>query len=106
MKVKILKRHRAYENIFKAGEVVEFTPPNTIISNVNGNKYDANELCKCFSNTCALSDVIKKVSVYIDFLNKEKDFKKDKIYFESYEDAKKWAFENLEKFHPDFINYL
>jgi hypothetical protein len=43
--------------------------------------------------------------IYIEYLNKDKNFKVDKIYFESYEKAKIWALENLEKFNPDMINF-
>jgi hypothetical protein len=41
--------------------------------------------------------------VYIDFLNKEKGFKKDRKYFKSYEEARKWALKNFDKFDPDMI---
>jgi acetolactate synthase small subunit/biotin operon repressor len=40
---------------------------------------------------------------YIDFLNKKKGFKKDRIYFNSREEAKDWAYKNLERFDPDMI---
>ena len=43
--------------------------------------------------------------VYIDFLNKEKGFKEDRIKFDSYELAVKWAKTNLEKFNHDMIKY-
>ena len=43
--------------------------------------------------------------VYIEFLNKEKGFKKDVKNFNSYEEAVKWARENFEKFNPDMIKY-
>jgi hypothetical protein len=42
---------------------------------------------------------------YIDYLNKDKNFTVDKIYFETYEKAKIWALENFEKFDPDMINF-
>lgn len=42
---------------------------------------------------------------YIKYLNKDKNFKEDKKDFKNYEDAKKWALKNFEKFNPDFINY-
>lgn len=42
---------------------------------------------------------------YIDFLNKKKGFKQDRIYFNSYEDAVKWAKANLGKFNPDVIKF-
>jgi hypothetical protein len=43
--------------------------------------------------------------VYIDFLNKKKGFKQDRIKFNSYEDAVKWAKKNFDKFNPDMIKY-
>lgn len=41
---------------------------------------------------------------YIDFLNKDKKFTPDRIYFDTYEQAKQWALQNFEKFNPDMIN--
>jgi hypothetical protein len=43
--------------------------------------------------------------VYIEFLNKEKGFKKDIKHFNSYEEAVKWAKENFDRFNPDMIQY-
>ncbi|MEI7960731.1 MAG: hypothetical protein WCI04_00185 [archaeon] len=43
--------------------------------------------------------------VYIEFLNKDKGFKKDVKHFKSYEEAVKWARENFERFNPDMIKY-
>ena len=43
--------------------------------------------------------------VYIEFLNKEKGFKKDVKNFKSYEEAVKWAKGNFEKFNPDMIKF-
>jgi GNAT superfamily N-acetyltransferase len=43
--------------------------------------------------------------VYIEFLNKEKGFKKDTKYFNSYEEAVEWGKENFDKFNPDMIKY-
>lgn len=40
---------------------------------------------------------------YIEFLNKKKNFQKDTIYFDTYEQAAKWAKDNLDNFHPDMI---
>lgn len=40
---------------------------------------------------------------YIEFLNKKKGFKKDKVYFSSYEEAIDWGRKNLETFSPDMI---
>lgn len=41
--------------------------------------------------------------VYIDFYNKKKNFKQDRKYFKSDEEAKKWALKNLQKFDIDMI---
>lgn len=43
--------------------------------------------------------------VYIDFLNKDKNFKQDRKYFKSWDDAVKWARKNFDKFSPDMIHY-
>lgn len=43
---------------------------------------------------------------YIDFLNKDKNFQKDRVTFESYEKARVWGFSNLENFNPDFIKFF
>jgi hypothetical protein len=42
-------------------------------------------------------------TIYIDYLNKDKNFTVDRIYFETYETAQIWALENFEKFDPDMI---
>ena len=42
---------------------------------------------------------------YIQYMNKDKNFKIDKIYFENYEDALILAKSNLEKFDLDMIKY-
>lgn len=43
--------------------------------------------------------------VYIEYLNKDKNFRKDRIDFENYEDAVIWAKENFDRFDPDMIKY-
>ena len=48
---------------------------------------------------------INEEKVYIDYLNKKKGFKQDRIKFNSYEAAVKWARTNFEKFDPDMIKY-
>lgn len=42
---------------------------------------------------------------FIEFLNKSKGFQKDKVYFETYEDAILWGLKNLEKFNSDMIMF-
>ena len=49
--------------------------------------------------------VIFEDGVYIDYLNKELNFKKDRISFPDYKTARLWAIDNLEKFDPDMVNY-
>jgi hypothetical protein len=62
--------------------------------------------------TTAKKTTVKKVGateseeVYIEFLNKDKNFKKDKKYFDSYEDAVKWMRANFTKSSPDMIKYV
>ena len=43
--------------------------------------------------------------VYIEFLNKDKGFKKDVKHFKSYEEAVKWGRENFDNFNSDMIHY-
>jgi hypothetical protein len=52
-----------------------------------------------------LDETLNEEKVYIDFLNKKKGFKQDRIKFNSYEDAVKWARKNFEKFSPDMIKF-
>jgi hypothetical protein len=52
-----------------------------------------------------IEGIIKEEKVYIDYLNKQKGFKQDRIKFNSYEEAVKWAKKNFEKFNPDMIKY-
>ena len=42
---------------------------------------------------------------YIEYLNKDKNFTVDKIYFNNYQDALIWAKSNLLKFNPDIIKF-
>jgi hypothetical protein len=48
---------------------------------------------------------VKEDKVYIDFLNKKKGFKQDRIKFSSYKTAVKWAKSNFDKFSHDMIKY-
>tara|TARA_R110001606_G_scaffold247229_1_gene395303 strand:+ start:470 stop:613 length:144 start_codon:yes stop_codon:yes gene_type:complete len=43
---------------------------------------------------------------YIDFLNKEKGFREDRIEFVSYALAVKWAEANFDKFSHDMIKHV
>ena len=51
------------------------------------------------------NESVNEDKVYIDYLNKQKGFKQDRIKFNSYEEAVKWARKNFEKFNPDMIKY-
>lgn len=46
-----------------------------------------------------------KERVYIEYLNKKKNYQRDIKHFDSYEDAKQWAVKNFDKFNPDMIKY-
>jgi hypothetical protein len=46
------------------------------------------------------------MKVFIDYLNKEKGFQKDRKFFKTYEAAVKWAKKNFERFDPDMIQYI
>lgn len=52
-----------------------------------------------------VKESVNEEKVYIDYLNKQKGFKQDRIKFNSYEEAVKWARKNFEKFNPDMIKY-
>jgi hypothetical protein len=52
-----------------------------------------------------IKESVNEEKVYIDYLNKQKGFKQDRIKFNSYEEAVKWARKNFEKFNPDMIKY-
>lgn len=47
-----------------------------------------------------------KYKVYIDYMNKDKNFEVDRKYFYEYRLAKKWALKNLEKFNEDMIKHI
>ncbi len=48
----------------------------------------------------------KIMTCYIDYLNKKKNFLKDRKFFNSYEDATKWGLKNIENFNRDMIFYI
>ena len=50
---------------------------------------------------------MKKEQFYIKFLNKDKNFKEDIIYFNTWDEAYSWATtDNFEKFNPDMISIV
>jgi len=46
-----------------------------------------------------------KEKVFIEYLNKDKGYKMDRKYFNSYEEAERWARMNFDKFDTDYIRY-
>ena len=64
-----------------------------------------NTVHDAMDGTDGKKEEIKEEKVYIDYLNKQKGFKQDRIKFNSYEEAVKWARKNFEKFNPDMIKY-
>ena len=49
---------------------------------------------------------VEEERVYIEYLNKDKGFKRDRIEFDSYKEAVEWGKKHFEKFNPDMINYF
>ena len=43
---------------------------------------------------------------YIEYLNKDKDFRQDSIAFNTYQKAFDWAVINISNFQLDIIKYL
>jgi len=46
-----------------------------------------------------------KEKVFIEYLNKSKGYKMDRKYFNSYQEAERWARDNFDKFDTDYIRY-
>lgn len=83
-----------------------------MVKNQKGNGLTANEYkeFKSLSLSILKSDEYTKggsVSdeVYIDYRNKDKNYKTDRKSFKSYDDAVKWARKEFESFNPDMIGY-
>jgi len=64
-----------------------------------------NSVHDTMDGTDGKKEEIKEEKVYIDYLNKQKGFKQDRVKFNSYEEAVKWARKNFEKFNSDMIKY-
>ena len=48
---------------------------------------------------------MKPIRLYIDYLNKDKQYSKDRIYFDTLNDAILWGRDNIHNFNIDFIHY-
>jgi hypothetical protein len=48
---------------------------------------------------------MKTNRLYIDYLNKDKQYSKDRIYFDNLNDAILWGRDNIHNFNIDFIHY-
>lgn len=63
MKVKIIKVHPGWNGIhegeFSVGDIVELE--KNIVTTKSGKKFDANDLCKIYSNHCSYPDIFEKV---------------------------------------------
>jgi hypothetical protein len=46
-----------------------------------------------------------KEKIFIEYLNKKKGYVMDRKYFNSYEEAERWARDNFDKFDKDYIKY-
>jgi antirestriction protein/uncharacterized protein YcfJ len=49
---------------------------------------------------------VEQERVYIEYLNKDKGFKRDRIEFDSYKEAVEWGKKHFEKFNSDMIRYF
>jgi hypothetical protein len=76
---------------------------NQIIDDLGDLGYD--EVWEVMDHFKLKIESVNEEKVYIDYLNKAKGFKQDRIKFNSYEDAVKWAKKNFDKFDPDMIKY-
>lgn len=83
---------------------------NDLLSDAKGKAkkeiLEAIELLNDLKSDEVINDTNSKNEVYIEYLNKDKNFQKDKKEFKTYQDAVDWARKNLEKFNPDMINYI
>ncbi|MBN2661932.1 MAG: hypothetical protein JXR54_11745 [Tannerellaceae bacterium] len=66
MKVKVIKVHPRYEELFSLNSETELTikggmDKDTIKSPVDNKDYRATDLCSCFSNHCAYPDIFEKL---------------------------------------------
>lgn len=43
------------------------------------------------------------MNYYIDYLSKDHNHRPERIYFETYKEAREWGRANLDNFHPDMI---
>lgn len=63
--VEIIKVHKKYEELFPLGSAVEFRKLNSgecvVKSPINGKNYDANDLCKAFSDSCTYGQCFKRI---------------------------------------------
>ena len=48
---------------------------------------------------------MKTIRLYIDYLNKDKQYSKDRIYFDTLNDAILWGRDNIHNFNMDLIHY-
>lgn len=53
-----------------------------------------------------VNNFIDNCPCYIEYLNKEKGFKRDRIEFKNEAAAESWGKKNLEKFNPDMIRLI
>ena len=46
------------------------------------------------------------MKVFIQFLNKQKNYQVDKKYFKTYENELHWGMRSIHNFHSDMIQYI
>ena len=60
MEVRAIKMHAVYAKLFPVGDIVELDG-HTVTSIRDHNEYNADEMCKCFSNHCSYPDIFEQI---------------------------------------------
>lgn len=60
VRVRLTKVHPIWEGTFSVGDELDLISGKTIVS-LKGVKYDAIDLCRCFSNHCSFSDIMERI---------------------------------------------
>lgn len=88
------------------GDIAGYETPNAFSDNSDATKRRKKKIATQLGmQLVGKVESVNEEKVYIDFLNKKKGFKQDRIKFNSYEAAVKWAKQNFDKFDRDMIKY-
>lgn len=103
------------KNLYEAYDVNE----NRIQEGMNSSKADFKDFVEDYISKVDLSEIddfmqpkIKEefsknsnMEVYIDYMDKDNNFKTTRKYFPTYGEAEEWARSEFEKYNPDMISY-